>query len=71
MNQNRLATLALAAAGAALVTACRDAASRAGEGGGPPPMPVEVAAAQSDTVIETIDATGQVEAVQAVELRPE
>jgi membrane fusion protein, multidrug efflux system len=40
-------------------------------GGGPPAMPVEAAAARSDTVVDAILATGQVEAVQSIELRPE
>jgi membrane fusion protein (multidrug efflux system) len=34
-------------------------------------MPVDVAVARTDTVIESIRATGQVEAVQSIELRPE
>ena len=34
-------------------------------------MPVEVAVAQEDTVIEEIFATGAIEAVQSIELRPE
>jgi len=34
-------------------------------------MPVEVAAARSDTVIDAILATGQIEALQSIELRPE
>jgi membrane fusion protein, multidrug efflux system len=40
-------------------------------GGGPPAMPVEVAVARADTVVDAILATGQIEAVQSVELRPE
>ena len=40
-------------------------------GGGMPPSPVEVAVAQKDTVVDAIDANGQVEALQAIELRPE
>lgn len=40
-------------------------------GGGPPPVPVEVAAAARDTVIDAIAATGQVEPLQSIELRPE
>lgn len=40
-------------------------------GGGPPGMPVEVAVAKADTVRDEIAATGQIEAVQAIELRPE
>ena len=47
-----------------------DGAAQQG-GGGPPAMPVEVAVAQEDTVIEEISATGEIEAVQAIELRPE
>ncbi len=42
-----------------------------GGGGGPPGMPVEVAVARADTVRDEIVATGQVEAVQSIELRPE
>jgi membrane fusion protein, multidrug efflux system len=42
-----------------------------GAGGGPPAIPVEVAVAQRDTVIDAIAATGQVEAIQSIELRPE
>jgi membrane fusion protein (multidrug efflux system) len=34
-------------------------------------MPVEAAAARSDTVVDAILATGQVEAMQSIELRPE
>lgn len=34
-------------------------------------MPVEAAAARSDTVIDAIVATGQVEAMQSIDLRPE
>jgi membrane fusion protein (multidrug efflux system) len=40
-------------------------------GGGPPAMPVEAAAARSDTVIDAILATGQIEAMQSIELRPD
>ena len=42
-----------------------------GAGDGPPAMPVEVAVARSDTVVDAILATGQVEAVQSIELRPD
>jgi membrane fusion protein, multidrug efflux system len=68
-----LVTLALLAA-----TACKRAESAGkqpggpgGPGGGPPAMPVEVAAARSDTVVDAILATGQIEALQSIELRPE
>lgn len=40
-------------------------------GGGMPPMPVEVAAAFTDTVVDAISSTGQIEAVQSIELRPD
>ncbi|MDP3910899.1 MAG: biotin/lipoyl-binding protein, partial [Gemmatimonadales bacterium] len=56
----------------AFVAACSDAKGGPGEGGGgPPPMPVEVAVAIQDTVVDAIQATGQIEAVQSIELRPE
>jgi len=42
-----------------------------GEGGGPPAMPVEVVVARGDTVVDAILATGQIEAVQSIELRPD
>ena len=43
-----------------------------GQGGGdPPPMPVEVVVARADTVVDAIIATGQIEAVQSIELRPD
>ena len=49
-----------------------DSAGAPGGGGGaPPPSPVEVAVAARDTVVETINATGQLEAEQAIELRPD
>ncbi len=40
-------------------------------GGGMPPMPVEVVVARSDTVVDAILATGEIEALQSIELRPE
>lgn len=40
-------------------------------GDGPPAMPVEAATARSDTVVDAILATGQIEAMQSIELRPE
>jgi membrane fusion protein (multidrug efflux system) len=36
-----------------------------------PPSAVEVAVARADTVIDALDATGQIEAMQAIELKPE
>ncbi len=61
-----------AALAAASVAACSEGqAGRAGAGGGRPPTPVEVAAAISDTVVDAIYATGEIEAVQSIEVRPE
>src|SRR5712664_3908272 len=57
-----------------LAAACSKAKSAApggGPGGGMPPMPVEVSAAIRDTVVDAVAATGQIEAVQSVDLRPE
>ena len=48
------------------------ASGAAGFGGGAPMgMPVEVAVARVDTVRDEIAATGQIEAVQSIDLRPE
>lgn len=60
--------LAAVAAGA-----CKGKAEAGGPqgGGGPPPMPVEVVKARADTVVDAIAATGQIEALQAIDLRPE
>jgi membrane fusion protein, multidrug efflux system len=61
-----------------LIAGCNDAESAGKPGGGPaaggdgpPPMPVEAAAARADTVIDAILATGQIEAMQSIELRPD
>src|SRR5258705_9914795 len=69
MSHRALAVLLLLAAPAA----CKKANSAAGggPGGGGFAMRVEVAAAIRDTVVDAIAATGQIEAVQSVELRPE
>src|SRR2546426_4792304 len=42
-----------------------------GGGGAPMGMPVEVVVARSDTVRDEIAATGQIEAMQSIDLRPE
>lgn len=42
-----------------------------GAGGEMPPMPVDAAVARRDNVIDAVRATGRIEAVQAVELRPD
>jgi membrane fusion protein, multidrug efflux system len=49
----------------------KGAAAAPGGGGAPPAMPVEVVAARTDTVVDAILATGQIEAMQSVELRPD
>src|SRR5438094_6425086 len=70
MSHRALAVLLLLAA----LAACKKANSAAGGGPGGPggfAMPVEVAAAIRDTVVDAIAATGQIEAIQSIELRPE
>lgn len=62
-----------------LLAACSkqtDPAGRPAPGGSPAgrsmgPMPVEVRIARIDTVVDAITATGQIEALQAIELKPE
>jgi membrane fusion protein (multidrug efflux system) len=44
---------------------------RSGQGGGPPSALVEVALAYTDTVVDAIAATGEIEAIQSINLRPE
>jgi membrane fusion protein, multidrug efflux system len=52
--------------------ACNGKGGAAARGpGGPPAFPVEVAVAQRDTVRDELAATGQLEAVQGIDLRPE
>jgi membrane fusion protein, multidrug efflux system len=61
--------------GVALLAGCKKGEAKAGgglgAGGEVPPSAVEVAVARTDTVVDAIDANGQVEAIQAIELRPE
>jgi len=54
-----------------LLAACKAKAAGPGAGGGMPPMPVEVSVAQRDTVVDAIGATGQIEAIQSIDLQPE
>ena len=77
LRRRTLGTVAALAALAAL-GACGDGEAKGTKGaaggpagGGMPPMPVEVAIAQREAAVDAIDATGQIEAVQAIELRPE
>lgn len=69
MSYRALAVLLLLAAPAA----CKKANSAGGGPGGPGgfAMPVEVSPAIRDTVVDAIAATGQIEAIQSIELRPE
>ncbi len=71
-NRTRGARLLLGLAAATAGCRGSKADPRAtGAGGGPPGMPVEVAVARTDTVRDEIAATGQIEALQSIELRPE
>ena len=59
-----------------LVAACKSsngatAAPGGGGRGAQGPVPVEVTEARSDTVVDAILATGQIEALQSIELRPD
>ena len=58
---------------ATVLAACASAESNNGasEGDGPRGLPVEVAAARTDTVVDAIVATGGIEAMQSIQLRPE
>jgi membrane fusion protein (multidrug efflux system) len=47
------------------------AQAAAGPPGGMPPMPVDVDTARRDIVIDAVRATGRIEAMQAVDLRPD
>jgi membrane fusion protein (multidrug efflux system) len=75
--RERIPGIALVAAVAAL-SACgsekKAVAANTPPGGGPGAMPamiVEVVEARSDTVVDAIEATGQIEALQSIELRPD
>lgn len=48
-----------------------DAGSGGEQGAGRPPTPVEVTAAFTDTVLDAIRATGEMEAVQSIDVQPE
>lgn len=76
MTDTKTLTLFGFLAASLIVTACGGQAPDESEGspaggGERPPTAVEVVAARSDTVIDAITATGQIEAVQFIELRPE
>jgi len=60
------------AIGAVLLAASAKGKTDSGAGGeGRPPRPVEFAAGRRDTVIDAITASGEVEAIQSADLRPE
>jgi membrane fusion protein (multidrug efflux system) len=63
--------LAVATACSRGESASKGPAASGGPGAAAPAMPVEAAAARSDTVTDAILATGQIEAMQSIELRPE
>ena len=72
MSHRSLAVLALFVAVAAGCNKAKSAApGGGGAAGGMPPMPAEVAVAIRDTVVDAVQATGQIEAVQSTDLRPE
>jgi membrane fusion protein (multidrug efflux system) len=70
MRRPLLPLLAVAAALAACGPEASSVAAK-GAGGPPPAVPIEVAEARRDTVIDAIEATGGIEAVQSIELRPD
>lgn len=79
-SSGRLCALAVRTGLLLALAACSKAESAGKPGGGagggagvagPPAMPVEVAVARTDTVVDAILATGQVQAVQSIELRPD
>jgi membrane fusion protein, multidrug efflux system len=64
--------------GALALSACGKSGAKSGGAGGPggpggemPPSPAEVAVAKKDTVVDALEATGQIEAIQAIDLRPD
>ena len=66
-----LAVLILGIAACSRADGAPGAGGGAAGSGGPPAMPVEVVAARADTVVDAIQATGQIEAIHSVELRPD
>jgi membrane fusion protein (multidrug efflux system) len=74
--QLRFALGGLLVVSSVVVSSCsganaQDAAAQQGGGGGMPPMPVDVDTARVQTVVDAVRATGRIEAVYAVELRPD
>lgn len=71
MRAIQLSVIAVAAIAACSNAESNNAGGQPGGDGQPPGMPVEVAVALRDTVVDAILATGEIEAVQYIELRPE
>ena len=69
MRASSISLLTLLAAGCGGSTASPPAAGRGRGAGGP--VPVEVIEARTDTVVDAITASGQVEPLQSIQLRPE
>lgn len=73
MREHKVSRWMIPALPLLVAVACGESEA-ASNGGGPParpPSPVEVAVARPDTVVDAILATGTIEAVQSIELRPE
>ena len=62
---------AIMVAAVVVAAACKKGGQSGAGGGGFAGLPVEVAVAKSDTVRDEISATGQIEALQSIDLRPE
>jgi membrane fusion protein (multidrug efflux system) len=74
LTLRQIAALALLLAGCGKTS--KPAAAAAGApggaaGGGMPAMPIEVAVARKDTVVDAVAATGQIEPMQSIELHPD
>ena len=66
-----LALVALGGRSAGLFGSNATGGPTAGGPGDMPPMPVDVDSARRGSVVDAVRATGRIEAVQAVELRPD
>lgn len=71
MNATNAVRLTVILTTTAALACKKGGAGAAGAGGGGFAMPVEVAVARSDTVRDEIAATGQIEALESIDLRPE